>query len=76
MAAKNSIQILRGTSSARANHNETSLIGQPLYETDTHQYDTCNASRLFSTGIFFLVDFYHKIHYNIIKTTKRGVVTV
>ena len=37
MAAKNSIQILRGTSSARANHNETSLIGQPLYETDTNK---------------------------------------
>lgn len=37
MANRNSIQILRGTSDARANHTEVSLIGQPLFETDTNK---------------------------------------
>ena len=37
MANRNSIQILRGTSDARANHTEVSLIGQPLYELDTRK---------------------------------------
>lgn len=36
MAGNNSIQFLRGTSAQRATHTETSLAGQPLYETDTN----------------------------------------
>lgn len=35
MAGNNSIQFLRGTSSQRASCTETSLAGQPIYETDT-----------------------------------------
>ena len=37
MAGNNSIQILRGTSAQRANHTETSLAGQPIFETDTNK---------------------------------------
>ena len=37
MAGNNSIQFLRGTSSARASHSELSLAGQPLFETDTNK---------------------------------------
>lgn len=35
MAGNNSIQFVRGTSTRRASHTEASLIGQPIYETDT-----------------------------------------
>lgn len=35
MAGNNSIQFVRGSSTQRASHSETSLIGQPIYETDT-----------------------------------------
>ena len=37
MAGNNSIQFVRGTSSKRASHTETSLAGQPIYETDTNR---------------------------------------
>lgn len=37
MAGNNSIQFLRGTSAQRATHTETSLAGQPIYETDTNR---------------------------------------
>ena len=37
MAGNNSIQFLRGTSSQRETHSETSLIGQPIYETNTNK---------------------------------------
>lgn len=37
MAGNNSIQFVRGTSSKRASHIETSLAGQPIYETDTNR---------------------------------------
>lgn len=37
MAGNNSIQFLRGTSSQRASCTETSLAGQPVYETDTNR---------------------------------------
>ena len=37
MAGNNSIQFVRGTSSQRASHTETSLAGQPIYETDTNK---------------------------------------
>ena len=37
MAGNNSIQFLRGTAAQRAAHSETSLKGQPLYETDTNK---------------------------------------
>ena len=37
MAGNNSIQFVRGTSSQRASHTETSLVGQPIYETDTNR---------------------------------------
>lgn len=37
MAGNNSIQFLRGTSAQRATHTETSLAGQPIYETDTNK---------------------------------------
>lgn len=37
MAGNNSIQFLRGTSTARASHSETSLVGQPIYEIDTNR---------------------------------------
>ena len=37
MAGNNSIQILRGTSAQRATHTETSLAGQPIFETDTNK---------------------------------------
>lgn len=37
MAGNNSIQFVRGTSSQRASHTETSLVGQPIYETDTNK---------------------------------------
>ena len=37
MAGNNSIQFLRGTSAQRASNSETSLLGQPIYETDTNR---------------------------------------
>lgn len=37
MAGNNSIQFVRGTSSQRASHTEISLVGQPIYETDTNR---------------------------------------
>ena len=37
MAGNNSIQFVRGSSSARSNHTEVSLIGQPIFETDTNK---------------------------------------
>lgn len=37
MAGNNSIQFVRGTSTQRATHTETSLIGQPIFETDTNK---------------------------------------
>ena len=37
MAGNNAIQFLRGTASQRASHSEVSLIGQPIYETDTNR---------------------------------------
>ena len=37
MAGNNSIQFLRGTSTQRASHSEASLVGQPIYETDTNK---------------------------------------
>ena len=37
MAGNNAIQFLRGTSAQRATHTETSLAGQPLFETDTNK---------------------------------------
>lgn len=37
MAGNNSIQFLRGTSAQRATHTETSLAGQPIFETDTNK---------------------------------------
>ena len=37
MAGNNSIQFVRGPSSARSNHTETSLVGQPIFETDTNK---------------------------------------
>ena len=36
MAGNNSIQFLRGTSTQRNSNANTSLIGQPLFETDTN----------------------------------------
>ena len=35
MAGNNSIQFLRGTSTARKASSQTLLAGQPFYETDT-----------------------------------------
>lgn len=37
MAGNNSIQFLRGTAAQRAAHSETSLNGQPIFETDTNK---------------------------------------
>ena len=37
MAGNNSIKFLRGTSAQRATHTETSLAGQPIFETDTNR---------------------------------------
>lgn len=37
MAGNNSIQFVRGPSSARSNHTEVSLVGQPIFETDTNK---------------------------------------
>lgn len=37
MAGNNSTQFLRGTSAQGATHTETSLAGQPIYETDTNR---------------------------------------
>lgn len=37
MAGNNAIQFLRGTATQRAAHSETSLSGQPLFETDTNK---------------------------------------
>lgn len=37
MAGNNLIQFLRGTSAERATHSEVSLIGQPIFETDTNR---------------------------------------
>lgn len=37
MAGNNSIQITRGQSAQRLSLTETSLVGQPIYELDTHR---------------------------------------
>ena len=37
MAGNNSIQFLRGTAAQRATHSESSLQGQPIFETDTNK---------------------------------------
>lgn len=37
MAGNNSIQFLRGTEAQRATHTERSLVGQPIFETDTNR---------------------------------------